>query len=157
SRMQTLAAQYGLALVALRQGRHQAAMDHLDKARAGAKAAPAQASPILAALAVDIAPAAGNAGQALREADAARRQFPLSRGIAHQYADALLAAKRHEEAVRYLRDQAQLYRQEAGLQERLAKAYAALDRQALQHLALAEAYALNGSLPAALDQLQIAR
>lgn len=30
-------------------------------------------------------------------------------------------------------------------------------RQALQHLALAEAYAIHGSLPAALDQLQIAR
>ena len=39
----------------------------------------------------------------------------------------------------------------------LAKAYAAQGRQALQHLALAEAYALKGALPAALDQLQIAR
>jgi len=156
-RMQTLSAQYGLALVALRQGQHQAAMESLDKARAGAKGAPAPASAILAALAVDIQLAAGNASQALREAEAARTQFPLSRGIAHQYADALLAAGRDEDAVRYLRDQSQLYRQEAGLQDRLAKAYAAQGRQALQHLALAEAYALKGSLPAALDQLQIAR
>jgi predicted Zn-dependent protease len=56
-----------------------------------------------------------------------------------------------------LRDQAQLYRQEPQLQDRLAKAYAAQGKQALQHLALAESYALSGSLPAALDQLLIAR
>jgi predicted Zn-dependent protease len=51
----------------------------------------------------------------------------------------------------------QLYRQEPQLQDQLAKAYAAQGKQALQHLALAEFYALNGSLPAALDQLGIAR
>jgi predicted Zn-dependent protease len=43
------------------------------------------------------------------------------------------------------------------VQDHLAMAYSAQGRQALQHLALAEAYALKGALPAALDQLQIAR
>jgi predicted Zn-dependent protease len=43
------------------------------------------------------------------------------------------------------------------LQDLLAEAYAAQGKQALQHLALAESYALTGSLPAALDQLAIAR
>jgi beta-barrel assembly-enhancing protease len=43
------------------------------------------------------------------------------------------------------------------LQNGLAKAYAAQGKQALQHLALAESYALSGSLPTALEQLTIAR
>ena len=50
-----------------------------------------------------------------------------------------------------------LYRSEPKLQERLAKVYAAQGKQALQHMALAESYALAGSTQPALDQLQIAR
>jgi len=56
-----------------------------------------------------------------------------------------------------LRDQTSLYRSEPQLFDRLAKAYAAQGKQALQHMALAENYALRGSLPAAIDQLGIAR
>ena len=59
--------------------------------------------------------------------------------------------------MRFLRDQAQLYRSDVEVQQHLAGAYAAQGKQALQHMALAEAYALNGALPAALDQLGIAR
>jgi len=43
------------------------------------------------------------------------------------------------------------------VQDLLAKAYAAQGKQALQHMALAESYVLQGSLPAALEQLGIAR
>lgn len=118
----------------------------------------------MASLAIDIAlaskpspGAAPSAQQAVRLADAARAQFPLSRGIARQYAQALIAAGRFDAAVDYLRDQAQLYRSEPQLQQVLAEAYAAQGRQALQHIALAESYALGGSLPDALQQLTIAR
>jgi predicted Zn-dependent protease len=111
----------------------------------------------LANLAIDIRLAANQPAEALKEAEAARAQYPLSRGIAWQYADALMAASRYDDALRYLRDQAQQYRQEPQLQERLAKAYAAQGKQALQHLALAEAYALSGGVLTALDQLNIAR
>ena len=157
NRLQTIAAKYGLALVALRQADYPKAGGLLQEAQAPARTAPAISSPLLDGLSLDIRLAAGQAEEAVREAEAAHGRFPLSRGIAHQYADALIAAGRHEEAVRYLRDQAQLYRQEPQLQDRLAKAYAAQGKRALQHLALAESYALGGSLPAALDQLQIAR
>ena len=112
---------------------------------------------ILENLAIDIKLAANQPAAALKEAEAARAKFPLSRAVGRQYADALIAAGRNDDAVNYLRDQVQLYRQEPQLQDQLAKAYAAQGRQALQHLALAESYALNGSLPAALDQLGIAR
>jgi predicted Zn-dependent protease len=111
----------------------------------------------LSSLSIDIKLAANQSDEALKEADAARVQFPLSRGIAGQYADALIAARHYEDAMRYLRDQTQMYRQEPRLQESLARTYSALGKQALQHLALAESYALSGSVPAALEQLALAR
>ena len=62
-----------------------------------------------------------------------------------------------EEATRFLREQTLQYREEPKLHELLAKAYAAQGKQALQHIALAESYALGGGKQAALDQLGIAR
>ncbi len=153
--MDVAAANYGLAVVALKQGKHEQAQNLLQQAR---KALPANSqSPILASFAIDIKLAARQPEQALTLADAARQQFPLSRGIARQYGQALIDAGRADEATRYLRDQAQLYRQEPELQNLLAQSYAAQGKRALQHLALAEAYALSGSVPSALEQLKIAR
>jgi predicted Zn-dependent protease len=43
------------------------------------------------------------------------------------------------------------------LQENLARAYSALGKLALQHMALAESYALSGSTSEALEQLTLAR
>ena len=92
-----------------------------------------------------------------RELDAARQQFPLSRGIAHQYAEALMAAGKLEQATLYLRDQVQLYKEEPELYDLLAKSYADQGKMTLQHMALAESYVLQGATMAALDQLTIAR
>jgi predicted Zn-dependent protease len=158
SRLQTVAARYGQAIIALRQRDPARAQSLLQEARTAAQAAPAlPRNAMFAALGIEIRLASGQAAEAVKEADQARSQFPLSRGIARQYADALIAAGRYDDALRYLRDQAQLYRQEPQLQDKLAKTYAAQGKQALQHLSLAEAYALSGSLPSALDQLSIAR
>lgn len=158
ARVQMAAAKYGLAFIALKQGKLGKAQELLQEAYAAAQgpSSPIQ-DPMLSSLSIDIKLAAGRAADAVKEADAARVKFPLSRGIARQYADSLIEAGRYDEAVNYLRDQAQLYRQEPQLQDLLAKAYAGQGKQALQHLALAESYALNGVLPAALDQLGIAR
>jgi predicted Zn-dependent protease len=152
--MQTAAAKYGLAFIALRQGATAKAQALLQEA--GAAAGNAK-NATLAGLGIDIRLEANQPAEALKEAEAARAQFPLSRAIAWQYADALMAARRDDDAVRYLRDQTQQYRQEPQLHDRLAKAYAALGKQALQHLALAESYATAGNLMPALDQLGIAR
>lgn len=161
TRVQTAAAKYGLALIALKQGATANAQALLAEARMASLAPP---DVIMTSLAIDIALAAKprtaipqQAQTAVRQADAARAQFPLSRGIARQYGQALIAAARYQEAVDYLRDQAQLYRAEPQLQQVLAQAYAGQGKQALQHIALAESYALNGSLPSALEQLTIAR
>ena len=43
------------------------------------------------------------------------------------------------------------------LHELQAKCYAALGKRLLQHQAQAEVYVLQGSLPAAIEQLQLAR
>jgi predicted Zn-dependent protease len=158
NRVQTIAAKYGLALIAYRQGAFDKAQALLREARDVAQDLPdAAKSSVLAGLGIDIKLSENRGAEAVSEAETAHAQFPLSRAIAHQYADALLAASRYDDAIRYLRDQTQLYRQEAQLHQKLAKAYAAQGKQALQHMALAESYALSGSLPSAVDQLAIAR
>ncbi|SMP44229.1 beta-barrel assembly-enhancing protease [Noviherbaspirillum suwonense] len=153
SRVQTAAAKYGLAFIALKQGKNEQAQALLEEARTAAL----KNSAPLAALGIEARLAAGQPALALKEAQAARTAYPLSRGFAMQYADALTASGKSDEAVRFLRDQSQLYRSDVEVQQHLASAYAAQGKQALQHMALAEAYALNGALPAALDQLGIAR
>src|SRR5690606_32497363 len=97
----------------------------------------------LAALMIEAQLQAKQMPEALRAAEAARKEFPVSRGIAMQYAEALLAAGRAQEAADYLRDQLSMYRQEPELHQRLAKVYAAQGKAALQHMALAEYYALT--------------
>lgn len=172
SRLQSAAAQYGLAVIALKQGDVAKAQDWLDAARATivrppkpgtfSMAAPApQADAILTALQLEIELVPGQgaavAAQAVEDAEAARLAFPFSRGISSQYADALINAGRTADASRYLREQVQMYREEPRLYGLLAKAYAAEGKMALQHLALAQSYALSGGTLAALDQLTIAR
>ncbi|MEN3366766.1 MAG: beta-barrel assembly-enhancing protease [Burkholderiales bacterium] len=158
NKIQTVAAKYGLAFIALRQNEPARAQSLLREARDAAQGMPAaKESTILAGLAIDMKLAANQPADALKEADAARAQFPVSRSIAWQYADALTASGQYDDSIRYLRDQAQLYRQESQLHDRLARAYAAQGKQALQHMALAESYALSGGLLTAIDQLTIAR
>lgn len=83
--------------------------------------------------------------------------FPSSRAIAHLYASSLYASKRYDEAAKYLRKQAQSYRDDPDLQRQLAKVYDALGKKALMHMALAESYGLVGAYQAALEQLKMAR
>jgi predicted Zn-dependent protease len=95
--------------------------------------------------------------QAVRDAEQAHHRFPLSRMLARQYADALIAAGKLDQAGQFLREQVQQYREEPKLYDQLAKTYAAQGKIALQHMALAESYVLGGALPAAVDQLDLAR
>jgi predicted Zn-dependent protease len=77
--------------------------------------------------------------------------------LVYQYAEALITAKQETKAEGFLRDQVVLYRQDARLQNLLAKVYAAQGKQALQHIALAEAYAIQVNWKAAMQQLELAR
>ena len=158
SRAQVLGARYGLAMIALRQRDAARAQSLMDEIQAEVQRKPAfTLSPVLKSLDIELQIAGGRPAQALALANEGRLRFPLSRALSMQYSDALLANGKKEDAVAFLRDQAQLYRQDAGVQRALAAAYAQTGRQAQQHMALAEYYALTGALSSALEQLRIAR
>ena len=158
NRLQVLGAKYGLTMLALRQADNARAKNLLDEIEADLQRKPTLSEPpAVRSLQIDHKLATRDASGALAIANDARQRFPLSRAIAMQYADSLLAKGDKESAVTFLRDQAQLYRQDAGVQRALARAYAEQGKKALQHMSLAEYYALSGALPAALEQLRIAR
>lgn len=175
-RRQIAAAQYGLAFIALKKNAVNQAQTWLDAARSTLQggvhkppqagvlgmAAPApEPDVMLAGMQLDIllAPhqAPSVAQQAWQATQGAQLQFPLSRAIARQYAQAMIEAGRLEQAELYLREQVQLYREEPKLFSLLAQTYAAQGKRALQHMALAESYARGGATLTALDQLAIAR
>jgi len=170
NRQQQAGAQYGLSFLALKKGELAKAQTWLDRARATMRRsegtfstgqAASDGAAVFATLALEIKLASGQVAavkvQGLNEAGQAHQRFPLARGIARQYADAMIVNGRLDDATRFLREQAQLYREEPKLHELLAKAYAAQGKLTLQHIALAEYYALSGGKLAALDQLTIAR
>lgn len=171
SRQQQAAGQYGMAFLSLKQSDVAKARSWLDKARTTMKP---REGPVFStgqstsdggamfaglALEIDLAPgqSAAIVQQTVKDADAAHQRYPLSRSIARQYADALIAAGKLEEAAVFLREQVQQYREEPKLYDQLAKTYAAQGKIALQHMALAESYVLTGAVPAAVDQLNFAR
>ena len=167
---QQTAAMYGLSYLALKQGDLKTAQSWLDKAMASTKPRPGvfssersgtDGSAMFAGLGTEIKLAPGQppevVHQAMQEADAAYQKFPLSRMLARQYADALIADGQLDKAAQFLRDQVQQYREEPKLYDQLAKTYAAQGKIALQHMALAESYVLTGAVPAAVDQLNLAR
>ncbi|OON60461.1 peptidase M48 [Massilia sp. KIM] len=169
-RHQQAGAQYGLAYLALKGGDLAGAQSWLDKARATMKpregvfstaASGGDGEVMFTGLSLEIKMAAGQPPAVLQaaiaEAEQARQRFPLSRAIALQYAEVLIANNKLDEAARYLRDQVQQYREEPKLHDLLAKAYAKQGKIALQHMALAESYVLAGALPAAVAQLNLAR
>ena len=147
------AAEYGMAFVAFKQNDFSQAQSWLDLARSHADAN----SEFFVSLQLDILLRTNQNAEALKQAEAALGEFPLSHGIGRQYADALVANHQGELAVSYLRDQTLMYRKDFLLQENLAKVYATMGKEALQHMALAESYALTGAVSPALDQLDIAR
>jgi predicted Zn-dependent protease len=167
---QQTAAMYGLSFLALRQGDLKTAQSWLDKAKGSMKPRPGVLSAertgpdgaaMFASLGVEIKLAPGQPpealAQAVQDAEQAHQKYPLSRMLARQYADALIASGKLEQAASFLRNQVQQYREEPKLYDQLAKTYAAQGKIALQHMALAESYVLSGALPAAVDQLNLAR
>ena len=157
SRLYMAAGNYGLALIALQRKEPAKARTYLQQVKKTVGEAAARQSLALDSLTVEILLASGQTADAVREARAATVRFPSSRALAHQYANALYAAKRYDEAAKYLRKQVQMYRDDATLQRQLAKVYDAQGKKALMHMALAESYALSGAYTAALEQLNLAR
>jgi predicted Zn-dependent protease len=83
------------------------------------------------------------------------KRFPRNRALVYEYARLLIDNKKGADALRlttaalsYTHNDSRLYRMQA-------ESFAATGQKLQQHRAQAEAYALMGSLPAAIDQLQI--
>jgi predicted Zn-dependent protease len=133
------AAHYGLAVALLRNRQLPEAKAETAKLRAGAAK-----DPMIDALAARVLVAAGEGAAATALVKEAMARNP--------YYD-----KRPEEAMSVLAEQIRLHPQSPPLLRLQAKAYAALGKRLLQHQALAEVYLLQGSLPAAAEQLQLAQ
>lgn len=146
------ATRYGLARALLRARRVAEAQTEVDALRAG-KAA----SPMIDTLAADVRHAAGDNAAALALLEAARARYPQRRALLYATVDALQQLGRNEQALAVLVEPLRLYRTDSRLYALQAKSYAALGKRLLQHQSQAEVYALRGALPAAIEQLELAR
>jgi predicted Zn-dependent protease len=101
--------------------------------------------------------ARGDPAQATAILDAARKQYPNSRSVLYAQVLSQQENGHNEEALANLAEPMRLYPNDASLRALQAKCYAALGKRLLQHQAQAEVYVLQGSLPQAIEQLQLAR
>ncbi|MBC7943679.1 MAG: M48 family metallopeptidase [Burkholderiales bacterium] len=114
------------------------------------------ASPIVDTLAGQLKIATGDHSGALEHYRQALKSHPGYRALVYDYAELLLQARRGQEALALINDQLQIHPSDSQLYLLQARSYAALDKKLLQHKAQAEAYVRLGTLPAAIEQLQIA-
>jgi predicted Zn-dependent protease len=146
------AARYGLAAALLRSNRARDAEAELARARSSGGS-----GPMVEALAARIKNAEGERAAAASLLAAARARYPQSRALLYAYVGELALVGRNQEALGILNDALRLYPRDATLHRMQAQTYAALGKRLLQHQSQAEYYALQGSLPAAIEQLQLAR
>lgn len=149
-----MSANYGLAYIALKQEKYDQAQHYL--ALSQGYVPTSSNSFFLTQLQIDILLAQGDVQAVLEKIKVAQSQFS-SRVFDYQYAHALIDLKQYDQAIHFLRSQAQTYRKDPQIHYLLAQIYDTQGKRALQHLALAENYALKGILPSAIEQLDIAR
>jgi predicted Zn-dependent protease len=114
-------------------------------------------SPLIESLAARIQVEQGSTAGALATLKAAISRYPNRRPLVYAYASALQAAGRPADTLSLVSEQLRLYPRDDRLHGLQARAYAALGRRLQQHRAQAEVYALQGSLAAAVEQLQLAQ
>ncbi|CAI10201.1 beta-barrel assembly-enhancing protease [Aromatoleum aromaticum] len=146
------AARYGLARALLAAGRIDEATKALDVVRRDAPA-----SPFIESLAAELRLAARDPAAAVKILEAAQARFPDSRALRYALIDALLQAGRADEAAAMARADALRRTDDDRMWTLVARSEAALGRRTAQHRAQAEVYVLQGSLPAAIEQLDLAR
>ncbi len=149
---QDFALRYGLARAQLRANRLDDAEANIATLRRDAPA-----SPFIDNLAAEIRIARKDPAGAAKLLEAAQKRFPANESLRYALADALILADRPVDAAAGLRQALQGRTDDARLWQLLARANAKLGKRAGQHRAQAEAYALQGSLPAAIEQLELAR
>ncbi|TMH87990.1 MAG: M48 family metallopeptidase [Betaproteobacteria bacterium] len=90
----------------------------------------------------------------LREALA---RTPNYRPLHYAYVDLLQGMGEHQAALAWLAELVKSYPRDVRIYSLQAKSYAASGKRLLHHQALAETYVLQGTLPAAIEQLQFAQ
>jgi len=108
-------------------------------------------------LAARIKQAQGEGAVAVRMLAEARERYPRSRPLLYAHLAALQETGENARAAEGLSEAVRLHPRDTRLRALQAKSYAALGKRFLQHQAQAEVYALQGSLPAAIEQLELAR
>jgi len=113
--------------------------------------------PMVELLAARIRTGAGDAAGALEVLRAALGRAPNYRPLHYAYVEALQELGQHQAALAWLAELVKSYPRDARLYGMQAKSYAASGKRLLHHQALAENYVLQGTLPAAIEQLQLAQ
>jgi predicted Zn-dependent protease len=114
-------------------------------------------SPMLERLLADIRIAQGDIASGITVYHDAMVRFPMHKGLVYGYAEALIRARRFDEAQRFVEGQLQNYPDDVRLYKMRAESYAGMGRIAQQHQALAEAFALQGQTSPAVQQLELAQ
>jgi predicted Zn-dependent protease len=145
-------ARYGLAVALLRAKEPRLAEAEIARLRAAGVA-----SPMVDTLAARARLALGDQAGALAILKAALARNAHRRSILYAILGMLQDQGRYDDVLAALAEPMRLYPRDPKLHEARAKAYAGLGKRLLQHQAQAEFYILQGSLPAAIEQLQFAQ
>ena len=101
--------------------------------------------------------AQGDVPGALAVLKSAVDRYSRGKSLVYAYSGLLLQAGRYRDADAFIDRSLQIYPHDEQLLSLRAQTYEALGKRLLQHQAQAEVYVLRGSLPAAIEQLQLAR
>ncbi len=113
--------------------------------------------PMFDGLAARIKQALGDNRGAAEGLKQALARNPNNRALNYSYIESLQQLGQFRQAASLLEEQIKNYPRDARLYGLQAKGYAALGKRLLQHQAQAEVYVLQGSLPTAIEQLQLAQ
>jgi predicted Zn-dependent protease len=146
------AARYGLASALLRARDFRRAASEVEAVKKLAGS-----DPMVDLLSARIRLGEGDATGASSALRSALLRFPNYRPLHYAYVDVLQGMGQHQAALAWLSELVKSYPRDARLYSLQAKSYAASGKRLLQHQALAETYVLQGTLPAAIEQLQLAQ
>jgi predicted Zn-dependent protease len=113
--------------------------------------------PMIETLGARLRTARGDHAGARDALQAARGRYPNYRPLGYALAEAYQSLSQHKEALREIQELLASYPRDSKLYGMRAKSLAATGQRLQVHQALAEQYYLWGSLPAAIEQLQLAQ
>ena len=145
-------ARFGLASALIRARNYKSAEVELTRLR---NLIPLHA--MLDLLAVRIRAESGDIKGAADLAKAMLTSDPQQRPLRHQYAQSLQRLGQHQDALGELTTLGRDYPKDSRVFQMQAQSYAATGQRLLQHRAQAEAYFLQGAVPSAIEQLQMAQ